>query len=276
MKNSCVTSLRRIEKCGDHPGIFTDVFSTSRARPPARLSLPRTPGHITDAGVSAVATARRSTRASRRVPARAPRAIVRGDANDGARKYVASNHGALGLRRAVDGARRRRSRRPRLHRDANARVDVALSPIARRCEPDLRVQERYDKSIHVVPQRRTRDASHRRVARSRRARRMRLARRSHPVVRVGSSDRLPVMLCTRRDRCDGTPRASTRVDARHRVGRVHRRVFDASSRVCVVVDFARPSRVRVQNQVCDFGPVKDDENDASADGASRGLDRQPR
>ena len=105
---------------------------------------------------------------------------------------------------------------------------------------------------------------------------MSLARRSHPVVRVGSSDRLPVMLYTRRDRCDATPRASARVDARHHVGHVNHRVFDVVRDVRVVVDFARPSRVRVQNQVRDFGPMKDDENDASANGASRGLGRQPR
>jgi len=107
-------------------------------------------------------------------------------------------------------------------------------------------------------------------------RRMSLARRFHPAVRVGSSDGLPVMFYTRRVRYDATPRASTRVDARHHVGRVNHRVFDVVRDVRVVVDFARPSRARVQNQVRDFGPTKDDENDASADGASRGSGRQPR
>ena len=84
------------------------------------------------------------------------------------------------------------------------------------------------------------------------------------------------MLYTRRDRRDATPRASTRVNARHHVGRVNHRVFDVVRDVRVVVVDARPSGTRVQNQVRDFGPMKDDENDASADGASRGSGRQRR
>ena len=193
-----------------------------------------------------------------------------------ARKHVVWIHAPLMPQRVVAGAHRRHSRRTRIHRVAIARVEFAPPMNARRCEPESRVGTWCDKNIRVVPQRRERDVPRRRGAQTRRARRMRRARRSRSPTPVGSSDRLPALFYTRRGRCDATPRASTRVNARHHVGRVNHRVFDVVRDVRDVVDFARPSRARVQNQVRDFGPMKDDENDASADGASRGSGRQRR
>ena len=116
--------------------------------------------------------------------------------------------------RVVAGAHRRHSRRTRIHRVAIARVEFAPPMNARRREPESRVGTWCDKNIRVVPQRRERDVPRRRGAQTRRARRMRRARRSRSPTPVGSSDRLPALFYTRRGRCDATPRASARVDAR--------------------------------------------------------------
>ena len=125
---------------------------------------------------------------------------------------------------------------------------------ARRREPESRVGTWCDKNIRVVPQRRERDVPRRRGAQTRRARRMRRARRSRSPAPVGSSDRLPALFYMRSGRCDATPRASARVDARRRVERVNHRAHN-TPRVRIYWTTTRRTLVRsidacIESSVC--------------------------